>query len=165
MSEFRAIYTSAGLDLLAAIQAGGAAWQPTQMAVGDGGGLIVAPSEGQISLVGERFRASVNRVYQPSPSAQPRKVVAELIIPASAGSFVIREIGVFDANGDLIVVGNTPETYKPTPSEGAFVDTIARVEFLVANLDDIALTADPNTAIASQDWVRDYVAGELAGAS
>ena len=76
------------------------------MAVGDGNGNPTTPTESQTQLVRERFRATVNRVYQ-NPD-MPTMFTAELIIPASVGGFTLREVGLFDSNGNLFIVGNLP---------------------------------------------------------
>jgi microcystin-dependent protein len=123
----------------------------THMAVGDGSGLPVTPDEGQTNLAREVFRDAINRVYQ-SPT-EPNRFTAELVVPAIIGGFTMREVGVFDADGSLFAVGNLPATYKPMASEGAYADTVVRLEFMVTNADVVTLTLDPNVAVASQAWV------------
>src|ERR1043165_6245369 len=128
---YKTIYTTSGLTSLAAAVATGVPINLTQMAVGDGNGNPVTPSQSQTALVRELFRASVNRVYQDPDN--PTLFTAELVIPATTGGFVLREVGVFDDDGNLFAVGNLPDTYKPTSSEGAFSDAVVRVQFVASN--------------------------------
>jgi phage-related tail fiber protein len=127
----------------------------THMAVGDGNGNFVEVSESQTNLVRELFRAAPNRVYQ-DPEL-PNKFTAELVIPATEGGFVLREVGVFDSSGGLFAVGNLPDTYKPMASEGAYADTVVRMEFMVTNASVVTLQIDPNVAVATQAWVINNV--------
>ena len=145
---------------MAAAEAAGDEINLTHMAVGDGNGNAVTPTEDQTQLVRERYRAAVNRVY--SDPDNPLRYTAELIIPASEGGFTLREVGVFDDQGGLFVVGNLPDTYKPQDTEGAFADTLVRVEFLVSNASVVTLQVDPNVAVATQSWISNNVtAGTL----
>jgi microcystin-dependent protein len=152
---FRTIHTAYGLQRMAQAEATGTPINITHIAVGDGNGNPVDPAEAQTVLVREVYRATVNRVFQ--DPAQPTRFTAELVIPATAGGFVMREVGVFDADGGLFVVGNLPATYKPMASEGAYADTILRVEFMVTNASVVTLQIDPNVAVASQAWVLSNV--------
>lgn len=145
------IHTTVGRQLLAQAEATGTQVRLTHMAVGDGNGNATTPVETQTKLVRERFRATVNRVYQDTNN--PLMFVAELIIPASAAGFTLREIGIFDSNGNLFVVGNLPATYKPNGSEGSYSDTVVRVPFMVTNASNVELKIDPNVVIATQSWI------------
>lgn len=148
---FKSIYTTVGLQLMAQAEAQGIQINLTQMAVGDGNGNPTTPAESQTQLIRERFRANVNRVYQDQTT--PTMFTAELIIPASTGGFTLREVGLFDSNGNLFVVGNLPDTYKPTGTDGAFADTVIRVSFMVSNAAIVELHIDPNVVIATQSWI------------
>jgi phage-related tail fiber protein len=152
---FKTIHTLNGLIALAAAESSGTPINITNMAVGDGNGNPVEPSEAQTALVREMYRHAPNRVYQ-DPTT-PNKYTAELIVPASVGGFSMREVGVFDSHGNLFVVGNLPETYKPVDTEGAFADTVVRVDFIVSNASAITLQVDPNVAVATQSWVSNNV--------
>lgn len=129
MPDFRTIHTSYGLAAMAQAEATGTPINLTHMAVGDGNGNAVTPSEPQTALVREVYRAAVNRVYQ--DPADPKLFTAELVVPAGVAGFTMREVGVFDADGGLFAVGNLPDTYKPTSGEGAFSDAVIRLQFYV----------------------------------
>lgn len=152
---YKTIHTNYGLAKLAQAEAQGITINLPEMAVGDGGGNPVEPDAIQSQLVRERYRAPVNRVYQ--DPTNPAKFSAELVIPASVGGFTLREVGIFDSGGSLFVVGNLPDTYKPNSGEGAFSDTVVRVDFIVSNADTIELIADPNVVIVTQQWIQNNV--------
>lgn len=159
MPEFVTIHTNAGLSAIVAAESSGVPLELTHMAVGDGNGNPVLPVATQGSLVRERYRAPVNRVFQ-SP-ADPHRFIAEMIIPASEGGFTLREVGIFDAEGSLFAVGNLPDTYKPADGEGAFADTVVRLEFMLLNAEAVAVQVDANVAVATQSWVSNNVTAEI----
>lgn len=152
---YATIHTSYGLQRLAQAETTGVPINLIQMAVGDGNGNETTPSQGQTQLVRERFRATINRVYQNADD--PLRFTAELVIPASVGGFTLREVGIFDDSGSLFVVGNLPATYKPESSEGAYADTVVRVDFLVSNASTITLQIDPNVVVVTQTWISNNV--------
>jgi phage-related tail fiber protein len=149
--SYRSIHTTKGLELLAQAESNGTQIRLTHMAVGDGGGQPIKLSSGMTQLVREKFRAVVNRVYQDPEN--DLKFTAELIIPANIGSFVMREIGVFDSNGNLFAVGNLPDITKPVAQEGIINDTVFRLSFFVRNVENVELKIDPNVVIATHSWI------------
>lgn len=152
---YSTIHTNYGLQRLAQAETTGVPINLIEMAVGDGNGNETTPTPTQTNLVRERFRATINRVYQ--NASDPLRFTAELIIPASVGGFTLREVGVFDDTGSLFVVGNLPSTYKPENDEGAYSDTVVRVDFLVSNASTITLQVDPNVVVVTQQWISNNV--------
>lgn len=155
MPTFKTIHTTYGLQRLAQAEASGTPINLPQIAVGDGNGNSVFPTEDQTQLVREMYRAAPNRVY-PDPTDNTR-FIAEIAIPASVSGFTLREIGIFDDQGGLFAVGNLPETYKPMASDGAFTDTVARMVFMVTNAGIIVVQLDPNVAVVTQSWIANNV--------
>ena len=156
MADFKTIHTTYGLEAIASAEASGTTINLLEMAVGDGNGNPVKPRQTQTQLVRERYRAPVNRVYQ--AATDPTLFYAELVIPATVGGFVLREVGVFDDAGSLFVVGNLPETYKPdSTDEATFSDTVIRIGFKVSNSDVVEIIADPNIVVVTRDWVQNNV--------
>jgi len=156
---FKTIHTTKGLQRMAAAQAAGIPINLTHMAVGDGAGKPVNPEEDQDHLVRERFRARVNRVYQDPKN--PKKYSAEMVIPADIGGFVMREVAAFDESGGMFVVGNLPESYKPTLDEGAIDNPVVRIDFLVSNASVVTLMVDPNVSVVTQEWISNNVTAAI----
>lgn len=149
--SYKTIHTILGLQLLAQAESQGTQIRLTHMAIGDGTGFPVDPVETQTQLVREQFRTTINRVFQDPENAN--KFTVEMIIPLSIGGFVMREVGVFDSNGNLILVGNLPDTYKPTEADGLFQGTVIRIPFMVSNASTIELMIDPNVVVATHSWI------------
>ncbi|MGM7177073.1 tail fiber protein, partial [Escherichia coli] len=63
--------------------------------------------------------------------------------------------GVFDEHGDLIAVGNTAESYKPTVAEGSGRAQTFRTILTVSSTATVALTVDNTMVMATVDYVDD----------
>ncbi|EEZ7283028.1 tail fiber protein [Escherichia coli] len=152
--KFKTIITDTGAKKLAQAAApDGKPVRLTHMAVGDGGGTLPTPDSKQTRLVHEVWRHTVNRVIL--DATHQNRIIAELVIPPETGGFWIREIGVFDENGDLIAVGNTAESYKPTVAEGSGRAQTFRTILTVSSTATVALTVDNTMVMATVDYVDD----------
>ncbi|ENH19061.1 phage tail fiber repeat family protein [Escherichia coli P0302308.12] len=152
--KFKTIITDTGAKKLAQAAApGGNPVRLTHMAVGDGGGTLPTPDSKQTRLVHEVWRHTVNRVIL--DATHQNRIIAELVIPPETGGFWIREIGVFDEHGDLIAVGNTAESYKPTVAEGSGRAQTFRTILTVSSTATVALTVDNTMVMATVDYVDD----------
>ncbi|QOH73984.1 tail fiber protein [Escherichia coli] len=152
--KFKTIITDTGAKKLAQAAApDGNPVRLTHMAVGDGGGMLPTPDSKQTRLVHEVWRHTVNRVIL--DATHQNRIIAELVIPPETGGFWIREIGVFDEHGDLIAVGNTAESYKPTVAEGSGRAQTFRTILTVSSTATVALTVDNTMVMATVDYVND----------
>ncbi|WP_096893252.1 phage tail protein [Escherichia coli] len=152
--KFKTVITDTGAKKLAQAAApDGKPVRLTHMAVGDGGGALPTPDSKQTRLVHEVWRHTVNRVIL--DATHQNRIIAELVIPPETGGFWIREIGVFDEHGDLIAVGNTAESYKPTVAEGSGRAQTFRTILTVSSTATVALTVDNTMVMATVDYVDD----------
>ncbi|EET5400447.1 phage tail protein [Escherichia coli] len=152
--KFKTVITDTGAKKLAQAAApDGKPVRLTHMAVGDGGGTLPTPDSKQPRLVHEVWRHTVNRVIL--DATHQNRIIAELVIPPETGGFWIREIGVFDEHGDLIAVGNTAESYKPTVAEGSGRAQTFRTILTVSSTATVALTVDNTMVMATVDYVDD----------
>ncbi len=152
--KFKTVITDTGAKKLAQAAApDGKPVRLTHMAVGDGGGTLPTPDSKQTCLVHEVWRHTVNRVIL--DATHQNRIIAELVIPPETGGFWIREIGVFDEYGDLIAVGNTAESYKPTVAEGSGRAQTFRTILTVSSTATVALTVDNTMVMATVDYVDD----------
>ncbi|EER1706511.1 phage tail protein [Escherichia coli] len=152
--KFKTVITDTGAQKLAqAAVPDGKPVRLTHMAVGDGGGTLPTPDSKQTSLVHEVWRHTVNRVTQ--DASHQNRIITELVVPPETGGFWIREIGVFDEFGDLIAVGNTAESYKPTVAEGSGRAQTFRTILTVSSTATVELNIDSTMLMASVDYVDD----------
>lgn len=143
------LITNAGLAKITAALAGGNQITMGQIAIGDGNGNPTIPSQTQTALVNERYRATANQVAINSEG----KLVAELVVPQSIGGFTVREIALFDSDGQLFAVGSTPAIQKPSVVENAAAELVIRLIVAISNTTVIQLTT-ANLILATRDWVE-----------
>lgn len=149
--NYKTLYTSVGLALVSQAVSQQRTIEITHFAVGDGNGNAIEPIESMTQLVREKYRSTVNRIYQDPENEN--KYTAEMLIPVSVEGFVVREIALFDRNGNMIIVGSTPEVYKPTLAQGMVQDSVYRIPFVISNPEVLQLNFDPNVIIATHQWI------------
>lgn len=137
-TTYKTVITDKGAErIAAALLPDGEKLRITHFAVGDGNGSTPTPDVSQTALVHEVYRGEVSNIHIDVDDAT--RIVVEGIIPTSQGGFWVREIGLYDDQGELVVVGNAPEGYKPLPSEGAGRVLNCQVFVVVSNTDAIEL--------------------------
>lgn len=153
-AKYYTILTEIGKAKVANAAALGRQIKLTQIAVGDGNGNEYDPTEDQVALLGENYRTPISHIG--NDPQNPNWVVAEGMIPVDVGGWFVREVGVFDEDGDLFAIGKYPETYKPTLSEGTGRDLYIRFIMVVSNTDTIDMKIDPTVEIATRTWVKEF---------
>ena len=154
-AKYYALLTNLGAAKLANATALGTQLSLTQMAVGDGGGILPTPDPAQTQLIGEKRRAALNSLSV--DPANTNQIIAEQIIPEDQGGFWIREIGLFDQDNTLIAIANCPETYKPQLQEGSGRTQTVRMILVVNSTDAVTLKIDPSVVLATRKYVDDKV--------
>ncbi|RNM21086.1 phage tail protein [Dickeya undicola] len=158
-TKYIALLTEVGAARLANAIALGKQLEITQMGVGDGGGTLPTPDATQTKLINEKRRASLNSLN--IDPANPNQIIAEQVIPESEGGFWLREIGLYDGDGNLVAVANCPETYKPQMQEGSGRVQTVRMILAVSQADAVSLNIDPAVVLASRKYVDDKVLSSL----
>lgn len=165
-SQFFAILTNVGMAKQANADALGIAWKITEMGVGDAnpGGLADPPNPvpmaNQTKLINEWRRKPLNQLRV--DPVNPAVIIAEQIIPADEGGKWIREIGLYDADGDLVAVANCAPSFKPLLSQGSGRTQVVRMNFVVSSTGNITLKIDPAVVLATREWVLAQILEELS---
>ncbi|MFO3672629.1 phage tail protein [Pseudomonas protegens] len=159
-SQFFAILTAVGEAKQANATALGVPWTFKEMAVGDANGTDPIPNRTQTKLINEWRRAPVNQVR--TDPANPNIIITEQVIPADVGGSWIREIGLYDADGDLVAVANCAPSFKPLLAQGTGKTQIIRMNFVVGSTAQIVLKIDPAVVLATREYVDISVAEALA---
>jgi phage-related tail fiber protein len=158
-SQFFAILTNVGMAKQANADALGVPWKFTHMGVGDANDTDPIPNATQTSLIREWRRRPLNQVRV--DPVNPAVIIAEQIIPADEGGFWIREIGLYDADGDLVAVANCAPSFKPVLSQGSGRTQVVRMNFIVASTGNITLKIDPAVVLATREYVDQRIQEEL----
>ncbi|HHL8923644.1 TPA: phage tail protein [Escherichia coli] len=154
-TKYYAVLTNVGAAKLANATALGAQVEITQMAVGDGNGALPTPNPAQTALVHELRHAPLNTLSIDPNNAN--QIIAEQVIPEDVGGWWIREIGLFDKDGDMIAVANCAETYKPQLQEGSGRVQIVRMILIVSNTAAVTLKIDPSVVLATRAYVDSQI--------
>jgi len=159
-SQFFAILTVVGEAKQANATALGLPWTFAQMGVGDANLTDPIPNRTQTRLINEWRRAPVNQVR--TDPANPNIIITEQVIPADVGGKWIREIGLYDADGDLVAVANCAPSFKPLLVQGTGKTQIIRMNFIVANTASVVLKIDPAIVLATREYVDTQIVEAMA---
>jgi len=158
-SQFFAILTNVGMAKQANADALGLPWKFTEMGLGDANNTDPIPSATQTHLINEWRRRPLNQVRV--DPVNPAVIIAEQIIPADEGGHWIREIGLYDADGDLVAVANCAPSFKPVLSQGSGRTQVVRMNFIVSSTGNITLKIDPSVVLATREYVDLRIMEEL----
>lgn len=158
-SQFFAILTNVGMAKQANADALGIPWKFTDMGVGDANNTDPIPNAAQTRLINEWRRRPLNQVRV--DPVNPAVIIAEQIIPADEGGHWIREIGLYDADGDLVAVANCAPSFKPVLSQGSGRTQVVRMNFIVSSTGNITLKIDPAVVLATREYVDQRILEEL----
>ncbi|MGU6774519.1 phage tail-collar fiber domain-containing protein [Salmonella enterica subsp. enterica serovar Corvallis] len=154
-TKYLALLTNIGAAKLAKATALGTKVEITQLAVGDGNGVLPTPNPAQTALVHELRRAPLNMLtVDPANASQ---IIAEQVIPEDVGGWWIREIGLFDKDGDMVAIANCAETYKPQLQEGSGRVQVIRVILIVSSTEAVTLKIDPAVVLATRQYVDNKI--------
>lgn len=158
-TQFYAILTNVGAAKQANADALGVPWKITQMGVGDANGTEPTPNATQTRLINEWRRAPLNQLKVDEKNNAI--IVAEQVIPAEVGGKWIREIALYDADGDMVAVANCPPTYKPLLNQGSGRTQVVRMNLLVSNSSNVELKIDPAVVLATREYVDSRINEEI----
>ncbi|EBT8828515.1 phage tail protein, partial [Salmonella enterica] len=150
-NEFYTLLTDRGMAKIASALADKKQLHLQKMAVGDGGGQYYEPIASQTKLRHEVWRGEMNTLMV-APN-NPNWLIAELVLPEDVGGWYVREVGVFDDEGELIAIGKFPESYKPLLPGGCGKQVCIRLIMEVSNTTAVTLTVDPSIVLATRDYV------------
>jgi phage-related tail fiber protein len=158
-TQFFAILTAVGEAKQANADALGIPWSFSQMGVGDANGTDPIPDRTQVRLINERRRAPLNAVK--IDPANANIIIAEQVIPPDVGGWWIREIGLYDAAGDLVAVANCAPSFKPLLSQGTGKTQVVRLNIIVTSTANVQLKIDPAVVLATREYVDAQLANYL----
>lgn len=150
-SQFFATLTNVGAAKQANADALGIPWKITQMAIGDANGADPVPDVKQTKLINEVRRAPLNQLKIDPANASV--IIAEQVIPADVGGFWIREIGLYDADGDFVAVANCAPSFKPLLVQGSGRTQVVRLNIIVSNAGSVELKVDSSVVLATRAYV------------
>lgn len=150
MSQYRLIFTNIGLSKKQNAELNNDYIQITQFAVGSG--VITNLNPSLTALLIEEYRANINNV-----DTKDGVTVFDLVIPSDVGGFYIKEVALFDVDGDCICIGTVPITYKVNQDEGASKAIHLKVSTTSTNTENIVFNTDDSLVYATVSYVNNSV--------
>lgn len=147
-AEFYAVVTDMGTKKMLEAVSKDRKVNITEFAVGDGGGEAYKPTTDMMELRGEAWRGEVNSC-EINPESE-NILIIKSVIPSDVGGFTIREMGVFDEEGTMIAVCNTPDTQKVKVTDGVVHELALSMEIALSNTDSVKLVVDPSVVMATK---------------
>ena len=148
-AKYGTIITAVGKAKIAAALLTGTKLDFVYAAVGDGGGSYYMPSAEQTALKNECWRGKVE--YSKINTLNQKMIDVKAIVPAEVGGFWVREAGLFDAEGDMIAICNTPDAEKVSVADGASfpMDLMLHIVVEDANAVQISITGGRSLRITT----------------
>lgn len=109
------------------------------------------PLENQTALKNEQYRAPINALS--TVEGEPNILEVQGIVPNDVGGWHIREVGLFDDSGNMIVIAKYPSSYKPKLAEGAAQDFSFKIQMATTNAAQVELKVDPAQVLATKQYV------------
>jgi hypothetical protein len=136
--SYYSIITNNGLLKEAAARISGASQvNLTHLAVGDANGTSYNPNGAQTALVNELYRTTLT--HAAIDETNPNQLIVEAVVSEEVGSFYIREVGIFDEDGELFAIGKYPETFKSTTATGSGKRLYIRMILGFTNAPEVSL--------------------------
>lgn len=161
--RYRTLVTDIGKAKIALATLTGEKVNIIEAAVGDGGGAYYSPTAAQTALVREVWRGEIanKRINDESPNMMDVKV----LLPSDVGGWTIREVGLFDADGDLICITNTPDTEKALITTGATASLDIILHILFTDIESVTVTVNPTIDTVTADEVQQMIDDSIQGLS
>lgn len=161
--QFFGILTQVGENKDANAKALGLPLVLTELAVGDGNGNVPTPDRLRTSLVNQVRRQPINQISKDPNNAN--QIVIEQVIPENEGGWWIREMGLYDEDGDLIAICNCPPSYKPKLVEGSGRTQVVRMVLIFSSAATVQLKIDPSVVLATRKYADDAMLAHESAAN
>lgn len=147
-SKYYTVVTDSGQAKIANSIYSGKKLDLTLLKLGDGNGAFYNPDSSQTDVKKEVWRGNVVDVE--IDAGNPNWINIYTVIAPTDGGFTIREMAVFDSDGDMIGICNCAESYKPTLDEGSGKEITMKMTLAVVNTSAITLKIDPTIIYAKR---------------
>ena len=152
MSDYIGVVTSIGQAKIAAA-IGGTALNLTTIRVGDGNGAPITPNPAMTDLV-RRVGVAYPIISSGRDPVNANHWRITTVIPVADGPFDIREIGVWDAAGDMIAIAKHVLVEKRSPAQGAAVELLTDIVFPVSETAQVTVQVTPSAQISIFQMLR-----------
>jgi phage-related tail fiber protein len=151
MSNYYNVLTNLGRAKITELITSQNEFKNIQIAFGDGAGSVPTPNPVRTSLVNEVHRRPADKLER-HPTLT-NNIIVDVVIPASVGSFWIREFGIY-FDGVLICHGSLPPTYKEASEDS--VNTYRLKPYINVESDRLnVVEVEGNLINATESWTEE----------
>ncbi|MBQ8248487.1 MAG: phage tail protein [Clostridia bacterium] len=154
-NKYSTIITTVGASIIAESLLNGKKLTITQAAAGDGGGAYYLPTVDQTTLKNEKWRGEIAAAGINVLNSNMFDV--KVVVKDNIESFIIREIGLFDDEGNLIAVCNIPDIEKVSSSDGVSDKATVLMHVVVADSSTVTFTVNPSLDTISREEVETLI--------
>lgn len=159
--NYGTVITTAGAALIAKCILNGGKVNIKTAAAGDGGGEYYEPTVAQTALRGKKWEGDVASAAVSTTNAN--MIDVKIAIDDSVGGFTIREMGLFDDDGTLIAICNTPDTEKVSTDGGVSGKLTMIMHIVVADASVVSFTISPTLDAVSREEMESALAKHDTG--
>ena len=140
-SDYYAIVTDLGNELIASALASKVPLNLTQIALGDGNGHYVKPDRSITELVHEVWRGGCAVTMDP---ANENMIICKTNVPVDVGGFTVREIAVLNEKDQMVIFASAPGWRKLNVNNGTSnpMEINIRVTVIDASAIDVHISYD-----------------------
>lgn len=153
--NYGTVITTAGAALIAKCILNGGKVNIKTAAAGDGGGEYYEPTVAQTALRGKKWEGDVASAAVSTTNAN--MIDVKITIDDSVGGFTIREMGLFDDDGTLIAICNTPDTEKVAISTGVDGRLTMLMHIVVVDSSVLEFTLTPSLDTVSPEDLEEAI--------
>lgn len=148
-NQYGTVITTEGAAKIAACVLQGTKLSISQAAAGDGGGAYYLPTPDMAALKNETWRGDIASAE--ISVTTPNMIDVKMVIPDDVGGFIIREMALFDEEGVMIAICNTPDTEKVAISGGVSGQLTMLMHIVVADASVIQFIINPSLDTIGRD--------------
>ncbi len=147
MTKYFSYVTNVGINKIEAAYNAGETINLVEMAIGDSNGAYVEPNSAFTELVNEFTRVAINSA---STDGHLIHVISYVTPTAESAEQTLREYGIYDEDGDMIIYGAYPESLIPSLESAEYlqleIENITELE----NTDVVNVTVNPIVPLATE---------------
>jgi len=147
--QYGTVITTEGASKIAACVLQGTKMSIAQAAAGDGGGAYYLPTPDMAALKNETWRGDIASAEL--SVLTPNMIDVKIVIPDDVGGFIIREMALFDEDGVMIAICNTPATEKVAITGGVSGQLTMVMHIVVADASVIQFIINPSLDTIGRD--------------
>lgn len=129
-----------------------------ELAIGSGVVVFDENTSAMTALINEEDRFQIPSGGIATHESNENWIGVTVVIPLDSGGYTIREVGLFDVDGDMIAIGSFPETLKPADTDPDAREVEVTFWVNVGADANVSIVIDPQNTVTTK-YVDDSIIG------